>query len=120
MNHEYMPKIRSEKIKRVQNYIPKLTTEFTDEGDLLVVGWGGTYGSLHSSVKQMNEEGHTNIGLAHFNYINPLPKNAEEVFKKFKRIVVCELNNGQFAKVLKINFKDLDMIQFNKIQFAFR
>jgi len=115
-NHEYMTKIRSEKIKRVQSYIPDLKTEFTDEGDLLVVGWGGTYGSLHSSVKQMNEEGHTNIGLAHFNYINPLPKNTEEVFAKFKRIVVCELNNGQFANVLKINFNDLDLIQFNKIQ----
>ncbi len=115
-NHEYMTKIRSEKIKRVQNYIPDLTTEFTEEGDLLVVGWGGTYGSLHSSVKQLNEEGYTNIGLAHFNYINPLPKNVEDVFKKFKRIVVCELNNGQFAKVLKINFNDLKLIQFNKIQ----
>jgi 2-oxoglutarate ferredoxin oxidoreductase subunit alpha len=115
-NHEYMTKMRSEKIKRVQNYIPDLTTEFTDKGDLLVVGWGGTYGSLHSSVKQMNEEGYTKIGLAHFNYINPLPKNTEDVFKKFKRIVVCELNNGQFAKVLKINFNDLELIQFNKIQ----
>ena len=115
-NHEYMTKIRAEKIKRVQNYIPDQTTEFTDEGDLLVVGWGGTYGSLHSSVKQMNVEGHTNIGLAHFNYINPLPKNTEEVFKKFKKIVVCELNNGQFAKVLRINFRGLDVVQFNKIQ----
>jgi 2-oxoglutarate ferredoxin oxidoreductase subunit alpha len=115
-NHEYMTKIRAEKIKRVQNYIPDLKTEFTDEGDLLVVGWGGTYGSLHSSVKQMKEEGHTNIALAHFNYINPLPKNTEEVFKKFKRIVVCELNNGQFAKVLRINFEGLEVTQFNKIQ----
>jgi 2-oxoglutarate ferredoxin oxidoreductase subunit alpha len=115
-NHEYMTKIRAEKIKRVQNYIPDIKTEFIDEGDLLVVGWGGTYGALHSSVKQMNEEGHTNIGLAHFNYINPLPKNTEEVLRKFKKIVVCELNNGQFAKVLKINFNDIELIQYNKIQ----
>ena len=116
-NHEYMTKIRAEKIKRVQNYIPDVKTEFADEGDLLVVGWGGTYGSLHSAVKQMNEEeGFTNIGFAHFNYINPLPKNTEEIFKKFKKIVVCELNNGQFAKVLKINFNEFDFLQFNKVQ----
>ena len=73
-NHEYMTKKRAEKVKRVQNYIPELKTEFASEGDLLVVGWGGTYGSLHSAVKHMNENGHKNIGYAHFNYINPLPK----------------------------------------------
>ncbi len=115
-NHEYMTNIRSEKIKRVQNYIPELTTEFADSGDLLVIGWGGTYGSLHSAVKQINEEGYSNIGFAHFNYINPLPKNTETILKKFKKIVVCELNNGQFAKVLKMNFDGLYLSQFNKVQ----
>ncbi len=115
-NHEYMTKIRAEKIKRVQNYIPNLTTEFTDNGDLLVIGWGGTYGSLYSSVKQLKDEGYKNIGLAHFNYINPMPKNTETVLKQFKKIVVCELNTGQFAKVLKINFNGFEFLQFNKIQ----
>lgn len=115
-NHEYMTKIRAEKIKRIQNYIPDIETEFAEEGDLLVVGWGGTYGALHTAVKQINEEGFKNIGFAHFNYINPLPKNTEEVLKKFKKIVVCELNNGQFAKVLKININNLNITQFNKIQ----
>lgn len=115
-NHEYMTKIRAEKIKRVENYIPELTTEFADEGDLLVIGWGGTYGSLHSSVKQLNEEGFKKIGFAHFNYINPLPKNTEAVLRKFKKIIVCELNNGQFAKVLRINFNGFEFLQFNKVQ----
>ena len=115
-NHEYMTKIRAEKVKRVQNYIPELKTEFVDKGDLLVVGWGGTYGSLHSAVKQLNDKGYKNIGLAHFNYINPLPKNTETVLKQFKKIVVCELNTGQFAKVLKMNFDGLNVIQFNKVQ----
>ncbi|RLD27795.1 MAG: 2-oxoacid:acceptor oxidoreductase subunit alpha [Bacteroidetes bacterium] len=115
-NHEYMIKIRSEKIKRLQNYIPKLTTEFAESGDLLVIGWGGTYGSLHSAVKQLNEAGYSTIGFAHFNYINPLPKNTEAVLKQFKKIVVCELNNGQFAKVLKMNFDGLNLSQFNKVQ----
>jgi 2-oxoglutarate ferredoxin oxidoreductase subunit alpha len=115
-NHEYMTKIRAEKIKRVQNYIPGLTTEFADSGDLLVIGWGGTYGSIHSAVKHLNEEGYENIGYAHFNYINPLPKNTEAVLRQFKKIVVCELNTGQFAKVLKMNFDGLPLSQFNKIQ----
>jgi len=115
-NHEYMINIRSEKIKRVQNYIPDLTTEFADDGDLLVVGWGGTYGSLHSAVKQINEDGYKNIGFAHFNYINPLPKNTEDILKRFKKIIVCELNNGQFAKVLKINFNGYEFLQHNKVQ----
>ena len=115
-NHEYMTKIRAEKIKRVQNYIPNLTTEFADSGDLLVVGWGGTYGSLHSSIKHLREEGYKNIGFAHFNYINPLPKNTESVLKQFKKIVICELNTGQFAKVLKMNFNGFEFLQFNKIQ----
>jgi 2-oxoglutarate ferredoxin oxidoreductase subunit alpha len=115
-NHEYMVKIRAEKIKRVQNSIPDIKPEFTEEGDLLVIGWGGTYGSLHSAVKELNIEGYDTIGFAHFNYINPLPKNTEEMLGKFKKIVVCELNNGQFAKVLKINFGQFDYIQHNKIQ----
>lgn len=115
-NHEYMTKIRAEKIKRVENYIPELKTEFADSGDLLVVGWGGTYGSLHSAVKYVHDEGYSNIGYAHFHYINPLPKNTEVVLKRFKKIVVCELNSGQFAKVLKINFDGYEFKQFNKIQ----
>ena len=115
-NHEFMTKIRAEKIKRVQDYIPEISTEFAEEGDLLIVGWGGTYGSLHSAVKQVNEEGFTNIGFTHFNYINPLPKNTFEVFSKFKKILVCELNNGQFAKVLRINFEGFEFLQFNKVQ----
>jgi len=115
-NHEYMTKIRAEKIKRVQNYIPKLATEFANSGDLLVIGWGGTYGSLYSAIKHLNEDGYENIGFAHFNYINPLPKNTESVLKQFKKIVVCELNTGQFAKVLKINFNGFEFLQFNKIQ----
>jgi len=115
-NHEYMTEIRAEKVKRVQNYIPNIETEFAESGDLLVIGWGGTYGSLHSAVKQINEEGYKKIGFAHFNYINPLPKNTKEILSRFKKILVCELNNGQFSKVLNSNFNGFEFLQFNKIQ----
>ena len=115
-NHEYMTNIRAKKVKLVENYIPELKTEFTDEGDLLVIGWGGTYGSLYSSVKEIRHDGYSSIGLAHFNYINPLPKNTEEVLKRFKRIIVCELNTGQFASVLRANFHGIEFLQYNKVQ----
>ena len=115
-NHEYMTKVRAEKICRVQENIPELQTKFADEGELLVVGWGGTYGTLYAAVKELKQEGIRGVGLAHFNYINPLPKNTEAVLKRFKKIVVCELNNGQFASVLKMNFNDLTFHQYNKIQ----
>jgi 2-oxoglutarate ferredoxin oxidoreductase subunit alpha len=115
-NHEYMTRIRAEKVKRVENYIPDQETEFADSGDLLVVGWGGTYGSLHSAVKNLNEEGFNNIGFAHFHYLNPLPKNTDDLFKRFKKIVVCELNTGQLIKVFKANFTGHEFLQFNKIQ----
>jgi len=115
-NHEYMTRIRAEKVKRVQNFIPDQETEFADSGDLLVVGWGGTYGSLHSAVKHLNEEGYTNIGFAHFHYLNPLPKNTEDLLSRFKKIVFCELNTGQLIKIFKANFTGHEFLQFNKIQ----
>ncbi len=115
-NHEYMTKIRAEKVKRVANYIPDIEPEFAKKGDLLVIGWGGTYGSLHSAVKEMNDDGYDNIGLAHVNYINPLPKNTEELIKGYKKVIVCELNNGQFANVLRMNFSGIEFLQHNKVQ----
>lgn len=116
-NHEIMTHTRAEKVKRVENFIPEIEPEFAREGDLLVIGWGGTYGSLHSAVKQIVEkEGYNNIGLAHFNYINPLPKNTGELFSKFKKILVCELNNGQFVNILRMHFEEQKFLQYNKIQ----
>jgi len=114
-NHEYQTNIRAEKVKRVQNNITDIKSEFNEEGDLLVIGWGGTYGSLNATVNQMNHEGYK-IGHLHFNYINPLPKNTAEVLKKFKKIIVCELNKGQFVSILKINLSQFDYIQYNKVQ----
>jgi 2-oxoglutarate ferredoxin oxidoreductase subunit alpha len=114
-NHEYMTKVRAEKVERVQNNIPNLKADFNEEGDLLIVGWGGTYGSLHSASKKMNEAGYK-IGHAHFNYINPFPKNTAEVFAKFKKVIVCELNNGQLATILRGKFTNVEFMQYNKVQ----
>ena len=113
-NHEYMTKIRAEKVKRVENYIPKLKVEYAKEGDLLIVGWGGTYGSLHSAAQKMDSYGYK-VGHAHFHYINPMPKNTAEVFSKYKKIIVCELNTGQMAFVLKAKYGQFEFMQYNKV-----
>jgi len=114
-NHEHMVKLRAEKVCRVENYIPELQLDGAESGDLLVVGWGGTYGSLHTAVKALQEEGHA-VSLAHFHYINPMPRNTREVFSRFKQIVVCELNLGQFATLLRSSFPEFPYLQYNKVQ----
>jgi 2-oxoglutarate ferredoxin oxidoreductase subunit alpha len=115
LNHEKMTRLRREKVLRVANYVPELAVEGEPEGDLLVVGWGGTYGHLISAVRDLQSDG-KKISLAHFNYIYPLPINTEQVFGKFKRIIVCELNLGQFAFYLRGTFPKFEYIQFNKVQ----
>jgi 2-oxoglutarate ferredoxin oxidoreductase subunit alpha len=114
-NHEEMVKVRAEKVARVANFIPELECNGDANADLLVVGWGGTYGGLHTAVSSMQTEGKS-IAHAHFNFINPLPKNTAEVFEKFKKIVICELNNGQFIKILQSEMPQFDYLQYNKIQ----
>ena len=114
-NHEIMVKLRAEKIQRVQEKIPDLKVYGDTEGELLVVGWGGTFGHLLSSVREMQAEG-KKVSLAQFNYIMPLPKNVREVFSKFKKIVVCELNLGQFAGYLRMTCQEIRYYQINKVK----
>lgn len=114
-NHEIMVKIREEKVQRVANYIPDQEVIGEPEGDLLVVGWGGTYGSIYSAVTELQAAG-KKVSMVQFNYIKPLPKNTEQIFNNFKKIVVCELNLGQFANYLRMNFHQKEFLQYNKIQ----
>ncbi|MFH1322079.1 MAG: 2-oxoacid:acceptor oxidoreductase subunit alpha [Bacteroidota bacterium] len=114
-NHEYMVKIREEKVARVVEKIPDLKVYGKDSGDLLVVGWGGVYGHLVTAVRELQSEGHK-VSLANFNYIKPLPQNVREVFGKFRKIIVCEINLGQFASYLRMNFQEFTYHQLNKIQ----
>ena len=114
-NHEYMVKIREEKVQRVANEIPDLKVFGPESNDLLVVGWGGTYGHLLTAVRELQQEGYK-VSLASFNYIKPFPKNVSKVFRKFKRIAVFELNLGQFADYLRMNFQEFTYDQFNKVQ----
>ncbi|ASB48525.1 2-oxoacid:acceptor oxidoreductase subunit alpha [Alkalitalea saponilacus] len=114
-NHEIMVKLRQEKLNRVANFIPPLSVEGNPGAEVLVVGWGSTYGHLHTAIEELNTEGNE-IAFAIFNYINPLPKNTEDILKKYKTIIVCELNMGQFATWLRNHFPKLNYIQYNKVQ----
>ncbi|MBW6459247.1 MAG: 2-oxoacid:acceptor oxidoreductase subunit alpha [Bacteroidales bacterium] len=115
LNHQKMVTLRQEKVYRVANYIPELKVYGESSGDLLVVGWGGTYGHLISAVRDLQSDGHK-ISLAQFNYIYPLPKNTKDVLKGFKKIIVCELNNGQFIYWLRTCFPEFQYLTYHKVQ----
>jgi len=114
-NHELMVKMREEKVARVASDIPDLTVFGPETNDLLVVGWGGSYGYLITAVRELIAEGY-NVSFVNFNYINPLPANTRETFASFKKIVVCELNTGQFANFLRMKHQEFKYEQINKVQ----
>ena len=114
-NHQKMTRTRAEKVAKVAEDIPAQTVYGDAEGDLLVVGWGGTRGHLQNAVDEMRREG-KKVSLCHFNYINPLPKGVREIFSKFGKIVVCELNEGQFANYLRQNLQEFPYEQYNKCE----
>ena len=114
-NHHLMVTQRAEKIARIANHIPELKVEGAEDADLLIVGFGGTYGHLCEAMLQMNKEG-KKVALAHFNFINPLPRNTQEVLKRYKKIVVAEQNMGQFAAYLRTKIDGIKLYQFNEVK----
>jgi len=114
-NHQLMVNLRQAKIDYIANVIPDVEVQGNPDADLLVVGWGGTFGHLYSAVEEMNDTGHK-VALAHFTYICPLPKNTAEVLRKYKKIVVCELNSGQFAGYLRTKITGINPTQYNRIE----
>ena len=114
-NHAKMVWERAEKIRRLANYLPQQQVYGNQEGEVLVVGWGGTFGHLYTAVRALREDG-KDVSLCHFDFINPLPKNTAEVFSRFRKIIVCELNSGQFADYLRARMPQFTYLQYNKIQ----
>lgn len=115
INHEKMVYTRREKIARIANDIPALEVTCDQNADTLLVGWGGTYGHLYTAAEELCKNG-KNVAFAHFRYINPLPANTAEVFSKYKRVVVAELNTGQFADYLQSQFPNVKIERINKVQ----
>lgn len=115
LNHEKMVYYRNEKVQRLANRIPKLEVTGEAEGDLLVVSWGGTKGQVSVAAKEVMKNG-KKIAHAHFTNIMPLPANTAEVFSKYKKILVCELNCGQFADYLRARHPEFKYDKYNKLQ----
>ena len=114
-NHELMVRERAAKVAAVASMIPELKVEGEESGGILIVGWGGTYGHILSAFEELRNEGRK-VSFAHFDFICPLPANTEEVFRRFRRIIVCELNSGQFASYLRSMLPGHEYLQCNRIQ----
>jgi len=114
-NHEKMVNTRREKIARIANDIPELEVLCDKDADTLLVGWGGTYGHIYTAAEELCKNG-TPVAFAHFRYINPLPKNTADVFSRYKRIIVAELNTGMFADFLQARFPGVTIQRINKVQ----
>ncbi|WP_138429161.1 2-oxoacid:acceptor oxidoreductase subunit alpha [Fodinibius saliphilus] len=115
-NHEKMVQMRQDKVNRVAKKLPNQEVTGAQSGDLLVVGWGSSYGAINAAIMELIEEGHHNVGFTNFNYISPLPKNTADIFDRFEQILVCELNKGQFANYLRTQLPQFAYDQFNKNQ----
>ena len=113
-NHHLMTQLRQQKIDKIQ--VPDVVVEGDkDDAELLIVGFGGTYGHLHAAMDDMRAAG-KKVALAHFKYINPLPANTEEVLKKYPKVVVAEQNMGQFAGYLRMKIDGFVPNQYNEVK----
>jgi len=109
-----MVKLREEKVERIADYIPLQTVEGPEKGELLLLGWGGTYGALKATAKELQREGYK-VAHAHLRHLKPFPKNLGEILHSYDKIVVPEINNGQLVKVIRDKYL-LPAIAVNKIQ----
>ncbi len=113
-NHDLMTRLRAEKIAKIE--VPDVEVEGDkDDAELLIVGFGGTYGHLHATMDELRATG-KKVALAHFKFINPLPKNTAEVMKRYKKVVVAEQNMGQFAGYLRMKVDGFVPYQFNQVK----
>lgn len=113
-NHNQMDHDRWEKIQRIE--VPNLQVVGDEEdAELLIVGWGGTYGNLFSAMQVLRSEDY-HVALAHFEFINPLPRNTQEILGQYKKVIVCEQNLGQFASYLRAKIDGFVPYQYNEVK----
>jgi 2-oxoglutarate ferredoxin oxidoreductase subunit alpha len=114
-NHQKMVMTRQAKIDKIAAYLPLQAVTGDEDADLLIVGWGGTYGHLSEAVEKVRESGRK-VAFTHFRYINPLPQNTETILRKYKKVLVVEQNLGQFAGFLRSKIRGFDPEQFNRVK----
>jgi 2-oxoglutarate ferredoxin oxidoreductase subunit alpha len=113
-NHHRMQVLRQQKIAGIARDIPQLEVFGPSEGDVLVLGWGSTYGAIRSAVERLQAEGWS-VGHAQLRYLNPLPANTEEVMRRFKKVLVPEVNLGQLSMLLRSRFL-IDVVGLNQVR----
>ncbi len=113
-NHQKMCEVRQKKVDKVVNNIPLQEIEGDNEGDLLVISWGGTYGSVEMAVRALQKEA-KKVSLIHLRYINPMPENIADIIKGFNKVIVPELNMGQMVHVINAKFS-CNAIAYNKVE----
>jgi 2-oxoglutarate ferredoxin oxidoreductase subunit alpha len=114
-NHEHMVKTRAAKVDNIADYIPlQQIDNGTADADVLILGWGGTYGALRNATAELLAEGKS-VAHAHVRYMHPLPKNLETLLRNHKHVLIPELNNGQLIKIIRDKFL-IDAKGLNKIQ----
>jgi 2-oxoglutarate ferredoxin oxidoreductase subunit alpha len=112
-NHDLMCRLRAEKVAKIQ--VPDVEVAGDEDADLLIVGFGSTYGHLYSAMEELRKKGHK-VAQAQFKYVNPLPANTAEVLSKYKKVVVAEQNLGQFAAYLRSKVDGFVPLQFNQVK----
>jgi 2-oxoglutarate ferredoxin oxidoreductase subunit alpha len=113
-NHRRMVELRAEKIARIADNIPRQEVKGPRQGELLVVGWGSTHGPVAGAVEELRHQG-MSVAHAHLRYLNPFPRNLEEVLRRYDRVVAVENNGGQLASILRDRFL-IDVQRLNKIE----
>lgn len=113
-NHENMVKIRAQKIKNIENDIPELEVNGEQSGELLILGWGSTYGAITAAVENQRAKG-KKLSYAHLRYLNPMPRNTGEVVKNFKKVLIPEMNLGHLSKIIRAEFL-VDAVSLTKVK----
>jgi len=113
-NHEKMSYLRAQKVANIANEIPRTDVFGSNSGDLLVIGWGGTYGALRTAVSNQRNAG-ASVSHLHLRFLNPLPNDLSSIIQNFERVMIAELNLGQLNKIIRSEYL-VDTIAYNKIQ----
>ena len=113
-NHDHMVRTRAEKVRRVAQEIPPTVIHGSESGDVLVVGWGGTYGAITAAVEEAQIEGKA-VASIHLRHLNPLPPDLGQILRQYRRILVPEINSGQLVRVLRAEYL-VDAVGFNRVR----
>jgi 2-oxoglutarate ferredoxin oxidoreductase subunit alpha len=113
-NHDLMVRLRAEKVRRVAQEIPPTTINGPAGGDLLVVGWGGTYGTITAAVEEAQTAGKS-VASIHLRHLNPLPPDLGQILRQYRRVLVPEINSGQLVRVLRAEYL-VDAVGFNRVR----